>query len=300
MLTILEVRGEPVLKPSCLLMICGYLLVAPLTAQQNPVRYSIGVNLLGPHASCAAGPIFVGSVYPQAPAAVAGIHAGDQLLAVDGEAIKSLRDASMRIGATQPGTVALKIRRNGQDLAFYVPRERSDLVLSQIGFRKLDDGSWVPSDYTDAQVRDYRQVKSDLQRALQAGEALNVFPGHYPEDLSLYYPGFELFAWDHGQHVIVGGIEDGPAQKSGVRWGDQIVSVNGIDARGKSLSALEHLFSSSRPVLMRLEINRFGLEQGFTFQLAQASDVLKESGWRMFEGKRVPIWVPDEYARCFE
>jgi C-terminal processing protease CtpA/Prc len=100
--------------------------------------------------------------------------------------------------------------------------------------------------------------------------------------------------------VIVGGIENGPAQKSGIRWGDQIVSVNGIDPRGKSFSELEHLFSSLQPATMRLVVNRFGVEKQMMFQLAPASDVLRDSGWRVIEGAKVPLYVPDEYARCFE
>jgi C-terminal processing protease CtpA/Prc len=282
------------------LTICGCLLVAPLIGQQNPPMYSIGVNLLGPHTSCPAGPVFVGSVDPEAPAGVAGIHAGDQLLAIDGEAVRNLGDAAARITSAEPGKVVLKVKRNGADLTLSVPRERSDVILSHRGLRQLDDGRPVPLDYTDTQIRDYRQMQSDLTRAMQAEDFLNVFPGHYPADLSLYYPGFELFAWDHGQHVIVGGIENGPAKQSGIHWGDQIVSINGIDPRGKSISELEHLFSSSQPAPMHLAINRFGVEKQITFQLARASDVLRDSGWRMFEGTRVPLWVPDAYARCFE
>jgi C-terminal processing protease CtpA/Prc len=289
-----------VLKLPRSLAICGWLLVARQIAPQNPPTYSIGITLLGPNASCPAGPVFIGSVIPGAPAAAAGIHAGDQLLAVDGEAIRNPRDAATRITATDPGKVVVQVRRNGADLSLSVPRERSDVILSQRGLRQLDDGSQVPQDFTDAQIRDFRQMHSDLGHAIQTGESLNVFRGHYPADLSLYYPGFELFAWDHGQHVIVGGIENSPAQKSGIRWGDQIVSVNGIDPRGKSLSELEHLFSSSQPATMRLVVNRFGVEKQMTFQLAPASDVLRDSGWRVIEGAKVPLYVPDEYARCFE
>jgi C-terminal processing protease CtpA/Prc len=291
-------------KLSRLLAILGCFLAATAPAQQSPVRYSIGVVLFGPNAACPAGPVFVDSVYPDAPAGIAGIHAGDLVLAVDGAAVKDMRDAATRMSATQPGTVVLQVRRNGEDLTFSIPRERSDAMWSRIwsnmGVRQLDDGLQVPMDFTDAQVRDDRKMHSDLEKALQAGEAVNVFPGHYPKDLSLYYPGFELFAWDHGQTVIVGGIENGPARASGVRWGDRIVAVNGIDARGKSLSELEQLFSSSRPDSMHLEVNRFGADKQFTFLLAPASDVLKASGWRMFEGAKVPVWVPDAYARCFE
>jgi hypothetical protein len=51
---------------------------------------------------------------------------------------------------------------------------------------------------------------------------------------------------------------------------------------------------------MTLVTERFGVQKQTTLSLAQATDVLRASGWRMFEGKRVPLWVPDEYARCFQ
>jgi C-terminal processing protease CtpA/Prc len=234
-------------KLSFMLTIVGCLLAGELSAQLKPPRYSIGVNILGPDTSCSAAPLFIGSVGPGTPAALAGIHAGDQLQAVDGVAVRDLRDAAGRITSANPGKVVLTLKRNGADLTLPVSRERSDMIWSQQGFRQLDDGALVPADYTDAQAQAERVMKSDLLHAIQAGKYLNVFPGHYPADMSLYYPGFELFVRDHGQEVIVGGVEDGPAKKSGIRWGDQIISVDGIDPRGHSLAELETLFSSPRP-----------------------------------------------------
>jgi C-terminal processing protease CtpA/Prc len=282
------------------LSICGCFLIAPLLGQQSAPRYSIGAYLLGPNTSCPAGPVYFKSVPPGTPAANAGIQAGDQVLAVDGVAVKDLRDAVTRISSASSGPVVLQLKRNGADATLSVSRERSDLFLSRSGFRRLDDGVEVPSYLTDAQAREYLQMRSDLEHAIQSGDAINVFPGHYPADLSLYYPGFELFSWNHGQKVIVGGIENGPAEQSGVRSDDQILSVNGADPRGKTLRELELLFSSPRPQPMHLVVNRFGEEKQFTFQMAPASEVLKASGWRMFEGVKVPLWVPDVYARCFE
>jgi C-terminal processing protease CtpA/Prc len=288
------------LKDAAVLAAWGCLLIAPLMGQQSAPQYSIGVYLLGPNTSCPAGPVYVKSVTSGTPAADAGIHAGDQVLAVDGEAVKDLRDAAARISSASSGPVVLQLKRNGANLTLSVSRERSDAFLSLSGFRRLDDGRLVPSYLTDAQARETFQMQSDLEHAIQTGDSVNVFPGHYPADLSLYYPGFELFAWDHGQNVTVGGVENGPAEQSGVRSDDAIVSVNGIDPRGKSLAELEKLFSSSRPDTMHLVVNRFGEEKQFAFQLARASEVLNASGWRMFEGVKVPLWVPDAYARCFE
>lgn len=287
-------------KLDLLLTIIGFFPVAFLNAQQNPPRYSIGVTIFGPSPSCPAAPLFIASVIPGTPAAMAGIHAGDQLQAVDGKKVKDLRDASARMASAGPGKVVLNLIRNGADLTFSVMPELSYLVWSQQGLRKLDDGAVVPMDLSEAQIRDYHSMQSDLLAAMRASDYLNVFPGHYPANLSLYYPGFELFVWDHGQKVIVGGIEDGPAKKRGVRWGDQILSVNGQDPRGKSLHQLELLFSRPQPATMHLSVDRFGVKKHFTFPLARASDVLRASGWRIFDGKQVPLWVSDQYAHCFE
>jgi predicted metalloprotease with PDZ domain len=44
--------------------------------------------------------------------------------------------------------------------------------------------------------------------------------------------------------VVVLGIEDGPASRAGVHWGDTILSVNEIDPRNKSVAELEPVFET--------------------------------------------------------
>ena len=74
-----------------------------------------------------------------------------------------------------------------------------------------------------------------------------VFPTHYPSNEKLYYPGFEVLILKNPAQVVVLGIEDGPASRAGVHWGDTILSVNGIDPRNKTVAQLEPLFSSQKP-----------------------------------------------------
>ena len=63
-------------------------------------------------------------------------------------------------------------------------------------------------------------MKIAIRQALErATDLTRAFPGHYPANEQLYYPGFEVFIWDKGNQVTVGGIEDGPASRAGVRWG---------------------------------------------------------------------------------
>jgi membrane-associated protease RseP (regulator of RpoE activity) len=283
-----------------LLTAAGFCVAAPLLLAQKPPHYSIGVTILRPNESCPTAPLFIGSVVPGSPAASAGVHPGDQVVAIDGGSVESFADASKRIIAASPEPIVLELRRKDSNFTLSVPRERSDVLWSHLGLRQLDDGALVPPDDTDAQIQGYRQMHTDLENAMRNGDSVNVFPGHYPADLNLYYPGFELFVWQHGQEVTVGGIENGPGRKSGISWGDRIVSVNGVDPRGKTLAQIEGLFSSAHPAIMRLVVSRFGAVRAVSFPLARASEVLTASGWRLYDGKRVPLGIPDAFARCFE
>ena len=216
--------------------------------------------------------MFVGNVAPKSPAASVGLEPGDQLLAINRDAVRDFRDAANRIVSTVPDPVVLTIRRSQSVRTISVSRERSELIWSRIGVRLLDDGFLVGTDYTDADIAEMRRLNKELDQVASRKDFVNIFPGHYPADKNLYYPGFELFVWDQGQQVHVGGIEDGPAKESGLRWGDRIVSVNGQDPSGKSARELEVLFTSSGPVTMHLRVERLGIEKPLTFQLARATD----------------------------
>jgi len=269
-------------------------------SQKEHQKYVIGVNIIGPNPNCPNGPVFVGSVQKISPAATAGIQLGDRLLAIDGTPIKDLADASHRISSESSQPVFLEVERAGSTRRLTVQRERSDIVWSQNGLRVIDDGLMVGSDFSDSEIQEIQKLNRELQVAIQSGDFLNVFPGHYPKNKSLYYPGFEVFVWDKGQRVHVGGIEDGPARRNGVRWGDRILSINGIDPRGKSLSELEALFSGQTPTRMSMTIERAGRQKTFTFTIALAANVLRDNNWQMVNGAMVPLWVPKPYTSCFE
>jgi C-terminal processing protease CtpA/Prc len=278
--------------------LCFIVVTVASPSQQKPPRYFTGVTIVG-SASCPDNPVFVAGVFPISPAASGGLTVGDRLLSIDGEPVKDLKDAAARMSSTNPGTVILKVKRNGSVRSLSVAREESTTMRSRNGLRILDDGLQVGTDYTDAEIEGYRSVNRDLEQAQRAGDFLNVFPGHYPADKSLYYPGFEIFVSDKGSQVRVGGIEIGPAKQSGIRWGDRILSVNGIDPRGESLTELESLFSSSHTMPMQLMIERAGKQRTYTFQLDVATRVLKANNWRIEDGQMVPLWLPRAYTNCF-
>lgn len=277
--------------------VCFFAIALTCSAQQSPPKYVIGASLIGPGPSCPGDPVFIGSVQKVSPASAAGILAGDQLVAIDGKQVDGFKDATHRLPSDSPSPVKLELIRDGSHREFTVQRENFDSVLARNGTRMLGDGRLVAFDSTDAEIQELRDITNALGSAT---DRFTVFPGHYPPDKSLYYPGFEVFVWDKGSQVRVGGIEDGPASQSGVRWGDKIVSVNGVDPRGKALAELESLLSSTKPTHMELVVERAGVRKSFSFELAKAEAVLIDNHWRVVGGELVPSWVPEKYIPCFQ
>jgi C-terminal processing protease CtpA/Prc len=271
--------------------------VASHSQQTPPPQYRIGTDLIsGTKVSC---PVFVGRVSEDSPAAKGGIRPGDQLLAVDGDDITDIRDAAQRLASKERKPVTLTLRRDGERLTVAVQREESTTLFRKDGWKLLQDGSLVRADSTDADVGYQRRMEQAVEGS---SEALSVaFPDeHYPVNKQVYYPGFEVFILDKGNQVIVGGIEDGPASRAGVHWGDRIVAVNGVDPRGKSAAEIESMLSTTKPVSITLTIVRGEGSKTFSFALEQAATVLRANQKKVANGKIVPLWLPEKYLPCFE
>jgi C-terminal processing protease CtpA/Prc len=127
-----------------------------------------------------------------------------------------------------------------------------------------------------------------------------VFPTHYPSDKIVRYAGFEVLILKNPAQVVVLGIEDGPASQAGVHWGDTILSVNGVHRRNKSVAELEPLFSSQKADSMTLKIGHDNTTKEFTFQLAEAAQVLRDNQKRFLHGQLIPLWLPERYLYCFK
>jgi predicted metalloprotease with PDZ domain len=264
-----------------------------LAAQPEQPRYVTGMVVFGGSSpSC---PFFIGRVQQDSPAAHAGIQVGDRLVAVDGHPITDIRDLAQRIASNQPTPVTVQLIRGEKSLTVTVRRKDRTAVLRADGWRMFK-GEMVPLNATDAEA-DYM---IETWKKLKQEEVSVAFPGHYPADEKLYYPGFEAFVWKHQKQVTVGGMEEGPARRAGMRWGDRIVAINGADADGKSASELESLLASRKPDRMDLTIERAGARKTISFTLEKASKVLRENHWQIEDGRLVPLWLPKQYLHCFQ
>jgi C-terminal processing protease CtpA/Prc len=267
------------------------LLMAYTASAQVLSPPAIGVALVGGDDSC---PVFVLHVGSGSPAEEAGIKSGDVLVAVDGTSVTTLGDAVKLLHSETETPVTLKLVRGEKPYTVDVRREKPSTLLEKSGYKILDGHMVVPLDATETEMKD------KMQALTQDRFADRVFPTHYPSNEKLYYPGFEVLILKKPPQVAVLGIEDGPAARAGIHWGDIILSVNEVDPRNKSVAELERLFSSERPTTMTLKIEREGVTKTFVIELAQATQVLRDNQRQLLHGKLVPLGLPDKYLPCFD
>jgi hypothetical protein len=225
---------------------------------------------------------------------------GDVLLSIDGQVVHAFSDVIDHLSLSAvPGKVTAQFARDETTYSVTMEREDYARILETNGLKEVD-GLQVDLDATDADVKDQVEEQQALEKAMRSGDNRTIFTDrHYPDDKTLYYPGFEVFVWNHRAQITVGGIENGPAQRSGVRWGDHILLVNGIDPHGKSDAELATLLSSPTPRAMVLLVARGGREKTFSFDLKRADAVLSENHLQVASGKVIPDWVSGKYLPCF-
>jgi C-terminal processing protease CtpA/Prc len=268
------------------------LLAATPFSNSQPVKepYATGATLVG---STTCKVVFISGVHKDSPAAKAGLTAGDVLLNIDGHVVTDLQTASDLMKSNNSSPIKMGLARNDKHFTATVNREPLTTILRRDNY-KLVDGRLEPLEATNSEI----MYSEEVERQLESAKSREVvFPGHYPANTNLYYPGFEIFMWNG--RITVGGMERGPASRAGVRWGDQVLAIDGVNPDGKSRVELEALLSRSRPEIMRLTINRAGVQHTYAFELEVASTVMRQNNRRMVDGKLQPLWLPERYQNCF-
>jgi C-terminal processing protease CtpA/Prc len=255
--------------------------------------YVTGMTVVGKPGSDSSCPPIVWIVKLDTPAAKAGIQPGDRIVEIEGHREIDIVQAQslLRTKDAKPSTIELDGEHGSYRVT--VGRIQASVLYEREGLKLGPDGGLYPKDATETEMLRVSKINAEPPPSEKVFQV-----GHYPGNLELYYPGFEIFVWKAPQLMAVGGIEEGPAHTAGVHYGDSIISVNGIEARGKSIQELEQLFSSPKPAAMTLVIERDHVTKTFTFQLARASDVATANHKRIYEGRMIPSAIPAAYLHC--
>ena len=148
----------------------------------------------------------VQNVVPNAPAAKAGLQAGDIVVAVNGKPIQSSGELTRAVAANQPGTkVTLNLLRNGQkkDVQVTVGKRPDEEALARGDFGTEEEAPQPGEEKQGAGVKlGMRVVPLTPELARELG-----------------------VQGDSGA-VVAAVTPNGPAQKAGIRRGDVITELN--------------------------------------------------------------------------
>jgi C-terminal processing protease CtpA/Prc len=254
-------------------------------------QYVIGITVVQPAPTC---PVFVTEVDKHSPAEKAGVLAGDRLDAIDGVAVLRGADAK-RLRADSPKSSVLEILRNGEHEHLKISRESQGVLMKKRHLHRIGE-EWFPKEITKEDVAYRRRLDRLLSEPKNIiGTAFSA--DHYPKDLSVYYPGFEVFI-TRNPGAVVGGIEAGPASRAGIRYGDIILSVDGTPISGQTPEAAEHLLSSDKPRQISLLVERLSKTKVFHFELERADRILSQNGWQIVHGEKFPAAINPMELDC--
>ena len=164
--------------------------------------------------------VLINEIYEGSPADEAGLEKGDVVLSFDGEDVSGVKSLVKMVRDTTPGeSVELTVLRDGRELT----------LIATLTEREVEEMVWVSPDMSEISVEildalDGIQIRIPEIELGMAGLARRGKLGVYVEDLSGGLA--EYFEVPDGKGVLVEDIvEDGPADKAGVKAGDVIIRV---------------------------------------------------------------------------
>jgi len=224
-----------------------------------PVAQGTGIFGLGPAQPAGGQPGGVGmmirlmedntikvmGVKPDGPAAKAGVREGDQLLAIDGKDARGFKDPTELIKGVAGTEVTLTIDRAGQRSEIKITREPMQIPPNRIA--EVNGG------------------------AAGGGGAI---PAPAAEDRKAGV-GVDIDVNDRGA-FITGVHPGGPAERAGIRAGDQIIGINGQPLRNveQLSSGLPGAVGSAIQLTMRrgAQTGNFDLQRAVTRAAAAGGD----------------------------
>lgn len=103
-------------------------------------RYSESYSGIGISVEEKQGKLLIAHVIKDGPAEQGGLRKGDQIISVDGKKVRSVDDASDRIGGEAGTDVVLKLKRGGQDVTVTLTRQEVEEDSVDSKFLKTENG----------------------------------------------------------------------------------------------------------------------------------------------------------------
>lgn len=103
-------------------------------------RYSESYSGIGISVEEKNGKLLIAHVIKDGPAEQGGLRKGDQIISVDGKKVRSVDDASDRIGGEAGTDVVLKLKRGGQDVTVTLTRQEVEEDSVDSKFLKSENG----------------------------------------------------------------------------------------------------------------------------------------------------------------
>jgi len=201
-------------KALCLVVFCSLLCASAPAQNFSGDDYLTGMTVIGKPGSDSSCPPIVWLVEPDTPAAKAGIQPGDSILGIDGHRGIDVVQARPLLRTKESTPITIELDGQCGPYRVTVGRIQASVLYDREGLKLDPDGGLYPKNATKAEMQRVSKISGEPPRDQKVFQV-----GHYPADLNLYYPGFEVFAWKEPQLPAVGGIEDGPsASRRSALW----------------------------------------------------------------------------------